>query len=121
MTMVRQSLQIRVGIPGLKGSPKGGAMAKVIKCVCGYVMRGETDEELLAKAEDHIRTMHLELVGKFSRDDLMAMADLDPSAMASGSSAERRVRQAFPTVATRITSLSPALPGGSRGGGHGHG
>jgi predicted small metal-binding protein len=50
--------------------------AKIIKCMCGYVARGETDEELVTAAEDHISTMHPELVGKVSRDDLLAMAEL---------------------------------------------
>jgi predicted small metal-binding protein len=49
-------------------------MAKVINCDCGYVVRGETDEELLAGAEEHIRTAHPDMVGKVSLDDLLAMA-----------------------------------------------
>jgi len=51
-------------------------MAKVIKCVCGYVVRGESDEELLDAAEIHIRDMHPELKGKVTREDLVAMVEL---------------------------------------------
>ena len=52
------------------------SMAKVIKCVCGYVVRGESDEELLDAAETHIRDMHPELKGKVTREDLVAMVEL---------------------------------------------
>ncbi|TML78836.1 MAG: DUF1059 domain-containing protein [Actinobacteria bacterium] len=50
-------------------------MAKLINCECGRVVRGETDEELLANAEEHVNRDHPELVGKISRDDLLAMAE----------------------------------------------
>jgi predicted small metal-binding protein len=50
-------------------------MAKLINCECGQVVRGETDDELVAAAEEHIDNNHPELVGKVSRDDLLAMAE----------------------------------------------
>jgi predicted small metal-binding protein len=50
-------------------------MAKVINCECGYVARGETDDELVADAEQHIRSVHPDLAGKMSRDDLLGMAE----------------------------------------------
>lgn len=50
-------------------------MAKVIKCECGYVARGETEEELIAEAERHIQSDHPDLVGRIGRDDLLAMAE----------------------------------------------
>jgi len=50
-------------------------MAKLINCECGRVVRGETDEELLANAEEHVNRDDPELVGKISRDDLLAMAE----------------------------------------------
>jgi len=50
-------------------------MARLINCECGRVVRGETDEELLANAEEHVNRDHPELVGKISRDDLLAMAE----------------------------------------------
>jgi predicted small metal-binding protein len=50
-------------------------MAKVIRCDCGVVVRGETDDELLANAEEHIRTEHPNLVGKVRREDLLAAAE----------------------------------------------
>ncbi len=50
-------------------------MAKLINCECGQVVRGETDEELLAAAEEHVNRDHPELVGKITRDDLLGMAE----------------------------------------------
>ena len=50
-------------------------MAKLINCECGQVVRGETDEELVANAEAHVNRDHPELVGKITRDDLLAMAE----------------------------------------------
>ena len=50
-------------------------MAKLIKCECGCVVRGNNDEELLADAERHIRQSHPDLVGNVSREDLLAMAE----------------------------------------------
>jgi predicted small metal-binding protein len=50
-------------------------MGKLINCECGQVVRGETDDELVANAEAHIRTDHPDLVGKISRDDLLGMAE----------------------------------------------
>ncbi len=50
-------------------------MAKLINCECGYVVRGETDDELIAAAEEHLNRDHPELVGKVSREDLLAMSE----------------------------------------------
>jgi predicted small metal-binding protein len=50
-------------------------MAKHINCECGYVIRGETDDELVANAEKHMRDSHPDLVGQVAREDLIAMAD----------------------------------------------
>ena len=50
-------------------------MAKLINCECGQVVRGETVDELIANAEQHINRDHPELVGKVSREDLLGMAE----------------------------------------------
>lgn len=49
-------------------------MAKQIECECGEVVRGETDDELVANAEEHVRQQHPEQVGERSREDWLAMA-----------------------------------------------
>lgn len=59
-------------------TPNGGeAMARVINCECGQVIRGDNDEELVSKAQDHVNQNHPELVGKLSEQDLLGMAEED--------------------------------------------
>ncbi len=50
-------------------------MTKVINCECGQTVRAESDDELVAKVQDHVGNDHPELVGKLSRDDVLAMAE----------------------------------------------
>jgi len=50
-------------------------MAKLINCECGQVVRGETDDELVAAAQAHIDRDHPDLVGKLSRDDILGMSE----------------------------------------------
>jgi hypothetical protein len=50
-------------------------MAKLINCECGEVVRGDTDEDLVENAMRHIDRDHPELVGKVSREDLLAMSE----------------------------------------------
>ena len=49
-------------------------MAYVINCDCGYVSRGETEDDLV-EANRHIDEVHPDIAGKVSRDDLLAMAE----------------------------------------------
>jgi len=46
-----------------------------ITCVCGKVLEATDDEELVAKAEAHVAADHPELVGKVSREDVLARAE----------------------------------------------
>ena len=48
---------------------------KQIDCVCGVVVRGEDDDELWKQAQEHLRSDHPELVGKVSREDILAQAE----------------------------------------------
>jgi len=50
-------------------------MGKIINCECGRVVTAETDDELVASVEVHVQSDHPELVGKLSRDDILAMAE----------------------------------------------
>ncbi len=45
-------------------------MARQVKCECGYVVRGETDEEVVAELRDHMRTDHPELLDKVTDDQI---------------------------------------------------
>jgi predicted small metal-binding protein len=53
-------------------------MTKVINCECGVTLRAETDDELVAQAEEHIGNQHPEMAGSMSRDDVLAMAEEQP-------------------------------------------
>jgi predicted small metal-binding protein len=54
---------------------EASTVGKLINCECGRVVTGDTDEELIASVEEHINSDHPELVGKLSRDDILAMAE----------------------------------------------
>ena len=46
-------------------------MAKIINCDCGFVVRGETDDELVGNAQAHAREVHgMEL----SREQALSLA-----------------------------------------------
>jgi hypothetical protein len=49
-------------------------MAKVIECEDRFLVRGASDDDLVAVAEAHLRDTHPELVGTISRDQFPAMA-----------------------------------------------
>jgi predicted small metal-binding protein len=62
------SQQARPSIrPGKEVTP----VAKMMQCYCGYVVRGETDDELVAKVQKHAREVHdMEI----TREQVLAMA-----------------------------------------------
>jgi predicted small metal-binding protein len=33
-------------------------VAKIMRCDCGYVIRGETDDEIVANVQKHAREVH---------------------------------------------------------------
>jgi predicted small metal-binding protein len=47
----------------------------LINCECGRVVKAETEDEIVAKVEQHVSEDHPELVGKLSRDDIVAMSE----------------------------------------------
>jgi hypothetical protein len=48
---------------------------KRITCVCGQVLEGRDDDELWAKAQAHLSAVHPDLVGRVSREDVLARAE----------------------------------------------
>lgn len=50
-------------------------MSYTINCDCGYVVQAETEDELVASAEQHVQDAHPDMVGKVSREDFLAMAE----------------------------------------------
>jgi predicted small metal-binding protein len=54
---------------------KEAEMPKIINCECGYVAHGETDDEVLADLETHIRRDHPEMVGKYKREEMLDLIE----------------------------------------------
>ena len=52
-------------------------MSKTINCECGQVVHADSDDELVEKVSRHVESDHPDLVGKLSRDDILAMAQED--------------------------------------------
>jgi predicted small metal-binding protein len=50
-------------------------MAYVINCDCGFVVRAEDEEKLVADTETHIQDAHPEMVGQMGREQILAMAE----------------------------------------------
>lgn len=50
-------------------------MSSLINCECGEVVRGSTDDELVAAAQAHVEAHHPELVGKLTREDILGMSE----------------------------------------------
>jgi hypothetical protein len=50
-------------------------MGLVINCECGRVVRAATEDEIVAAVESHVAADHPDLVGKLSRDDILAMSE----------------------------------------------
>ena len=48
---------------------------KRISCVCGLVIEATDEDELSEKVQEHLRLDHPELVGKVSREDILAQAE----------------------------------------------
>jgi hypothetical protein len=51
------------------------AFVKRIECVCGVVVEAVDDERLWEAAQEHLRSDHPDLVGKGSREDILAQAE----------------------------------------------
>jgi hypothetical protein len=54
---------------------QGTGGTKRIKCVCGKVVEGKNDDELWDEAKRHLAEDHPALVGKVSREDILAQAE----------------------------------------------
>jgi hypothetical protein len=48
---------------------------KRITCVCGKVLEGENDDQLWTEAQAHLAAEHPDLVGKVSREDILARSE----------------------------------------------
>jgi predicted small metal-binding protein len=46
-------------------------MVKQITCECGFVARAESDDQVVGKIREHMRSDHPELLNKVSQADLL--------------------------------------------------
>ena len=46
-------------------------MAKLIRCECGFVARGDSDDQVIGLIRSHMSSDHPALVDQVSREDLM--------------------------------------------------
>ncbi len=47
---------------------------KVVHCPCGVNVEGDTDDALVENVQAHIAADHADLVGKYSREQILEMA-----------------------------------------------
>jgi predicted small metal-binding protein len=52
------------------------AMSLIITCECGYMIRGESESALIARAREHLRDNHPAIAGDASDADLLDMASV---------------------------------------------
>ena len=50
----------------------GGAMGKLIRCECGFVARGDSDDQVVAVIRGHMASDHPALLATVSREDLLS-------------------------------------------------
>jgi predicted small metal-binding protein len=51
-------------------------MARQITCECGYIVRGETEDEVVDLTMDHLRSDHPPLADQLSRDEIVALIEV---------------------------------------------
>ena len=51
-------------------------MDRQVKCECGYIARGDSDEDVVAEIRDHIRTDHPELTERVSDEDIASWVEI---------------------------------------------
>ena len=79
---------IRTGCDGAKVTPTSWhyaeahsysqeAMMKLIRCECGYVARGDSDDQVVGMIRGHMSTDHPALLETVSREDLISWIQAD--------------------------------------------
>jgi hypothetical protein len=58
-------------------SDQGGSMARLIHCECGFIARGESDDQVIAVISGHIATDHPALLESVKRDDLLSWIQVE--------------------------------------------
>jgi predicted small metal-binding protein len=52
-------------------------MARIIRCECGFVARGETDDEVIDAIRSHMGTDHPTLLETVEQEDLLGWIQLE--------------------------------------------
>jgi len=52
-------------------------MARIIRCECGYVARGDTDDDVIKAIRDHMSTDHPALLETVGQEDLLGWIQLE--------------------------------------------
>jgi predicted small metal-binding protein len=45
-------------------------MAKLIRCECGFIARGDSDDEVVAAIRDHMGTDHPDVLARVDRQEI---------------------------------------------------
>ncbi|HET8754938.1 MAG TPA: hypothetical protein VFM58_02955 [Solirubrobacteraceae bacterium] len=51
-------------------------MARQITCECGQIVRGDTEDDVVERALEHIRIDHPQLAEHVTRDEIAALIEL---------------------------------------------
>ena len=51
-------------------------MARQVKCECGYVVRGVSDDDVVAKTREHLRSDHPDLLDRVSDADIRSWIEI---------------------------------------------
>jgi len=52
-------------------------MARIIRCECRFIARGNTDDDVIAAIREHMRTDHPQLLDTVGRDDLLGWIQVE--------------------------------------------
>ena len=52
-------------------------MAKLIRCECGFVARGDNDDDVISEIRAHMATDHPAALGSVSRQDLLGWIQVE--------------------------------------------
>jgi predicted small metal-binding protein len=52
-------------------------MARTIKCECGYIARGATDDEVISEVQGHLSADHPQLAPTVSRQDIQSWIEIE--------------------------------------------
>jgi predicted small metal-binding protein len=51
-------------------------MARQITCECGHIVRGDTEDEIVARTLEHLRSDHPRLADQITRDEIVALIEV---------------------------------------------